>query len=315
MQPLPFEFGNALFHIFRTGGPKGFIWKFALSYGVGGTLLYLILFWSWMPLFSVMMSPELYDDPNMMNDAMMGQIGRILVGYAFALVGGLVLWAAFEAASQRRYMRGEGFNLRLGADEGRLLVVALAFFGLFLASYVFFAVLMAVVMGIVLASAGSDGGGFAALLMFPLMLAYFAAFLILAVRFSPAAALTIRDRKIRITSAWRVSRGKAWTIFGSWVLLYVLMYVVMIVIYLIIFAIAFAAIMPAMMNAQANGADPAEVMAALLSPAAMTAVMIGLFLLCSAMAVCLHAFDGPAALAAKNDPDWTDTEAIGQTFG
>ena len=42
MTHLDFNFGNALFHFRRTGGPNGFLWKHALAFAVLGFGIQLI---------------------------------------------------------------------------------------------------------------------------------------------------------------------------------------------------------------------------------------------------------------------------------
>lgn len=312
MTQLPFTFSNALMHLTRTGGPKGFIWKFALSYGVGVLLLYALMMWSFAPIFSIALDPSGVNE-EAMDAAVLGNMGRILSGYLIAMVGGLVLWIVFEAASQRRYMRADGFSLRLGADEGRLFVVGLIFFGIFIASYVVMLILMAVFVGGAVLAAGEDNAGIASLLIFPVMILYFVGLLFVMVRFSPAASLTIRDRAIRFSSAWRVSRGKGWAIFGSWLLLYIAMYAVLIIAYLMLAAVAFAALIPVLADAPSD--DPEVMMQVLSSPVTLAGAAIGGFVITSIMGVFIHAFGGPAALAAKTDPEWADQTSITETFG
>lgn len=310
MNELPFTFSNALLHLFKTEGPKGFVWKFALAYGLVSTLIYALMMWSFAPLFSVMLSPDIIDNPEAADAAFLGNIGSIVSGYAIATIGGLLLWVLFEAASQRRYMRGEGLSLRLGADEGRLFVVGLIFFGVFLASYLGFALIVGLVFAVA-ATAGDSGVGVGILLMIILIIGYFIGFIFLMVRLSPAASLTIRDRRIRFQSAWRVSRGKGWVIFGSWVLLYIIMYAILLVAYLILIVIAIAAMAPAF----SNGEDPSAAFGAMLSPVALVGLFVVGFLFASLIGVFLHAFGGPAALAAKTDPEWVDQAGITETFG
>ncbi|MCA8898188.1 MAG: hypothetical protein R3C00_13970 [Hyphomonas sp.] len=311
-----FNFSNAIFHIFRTGGPKGFLWKFALAYGVCGMLMYALMGWAFAPIFASMFNPDVANDPDAMDALVLENMGRIFGGYAIIMVAALLLWIMFEAASQRRYMRGDGFGLRFSADEGRLLVLGLIFFGIFLATYIGLFVVMALVIGTSVAVSGDSGAGagLAGVLMFVLMIAYFVGLLFIMVRLSPAAALTIRDRKIRFSSAWRVSKGKGWAIFGSWMLQYLIMYGVMIVVYLIVIALAFATVMPSLMGS-GGAEDPAEVLAALSTPGALVTALVAGFLLSAVGALFLHAFDGPAALAAKTDPEWVNQDAIGDTFG
>ena len=231
--------------------------------------------------------------------------------YLLMIPLGLAFWMLFEGANQRRYMRAEDFRLRLGADEWRLLVVGLIWVGLFIALYIGMFLVIMLPVGIMAAMGNSDGAVLGGLLAFVLFIAYMVFALWLAARFSPSAALTVRDRSIRFGQAWRVTKGKGWTILGSWIVLMLIMMVVFFVLYMIFAVVMVAAMMPVMSGIED---DPAAVFSAMVSPGIIipgAILMVGFIFL---QACWMHIFAGPAALAARADPQWADNPAIDETF-
>ena len=150
------------------------------------------------------------------------------------------------------------------------------------------------------------------LLAFVLTLAYMIFALWLCARFSPAAALTVRDRKIQFGQAWRVTRGKAWTIVGSWIVLGLILSVVFFVIYLIFVVAIVASLMPMISGLESE--DPSVVFRALFAPGVLIPGALLLVAMVFLQACGMHIYSGPAALAARTDPEWADHQAIDDTF-
>lgn len=311
MNALEFSFGNAVGHFQKTGGPKGFLWKFALTYALFAIIVQGLSLYLMAPIYAAAFDPLVMEDPDMMDQVMLENMGRFALGYLVSFVFGILMWILFEAASQRRYMRADGFSLKLGGDEGRLLVVGLFWLGLMIALYIGMFVLMLVPMTLGMAL-GSDGAIIAGLVTFILFVAYFVVAIWIGVRFSPAAALTIRDRKIRFGSAWRVTKGRVWTLIGSWLVLGLIMMAILIALYIVFAVLAVLSLMPAI---QSGAEDPAEIMAAFASPTFLIpAILFGLVYMMLAAGM-MHVFGGPAALAARTDPGWADESAMNETFG
>ena len=310
MNQLEFTFGNAVGHFQKTGGPKGFLWKFALAYALCGIVVQGLSMYLMAPIYAAAFNPLVMEDPDLMDQVMVENMGRVALGYLVAFVAGILLWIMFEAASQRRYMRAEGFSLKLGGDEGRLLMVGLFWIGLIILLYLGMFVLMMIPM-IIGAALGGDGVLAAGAVAVIVMLAYFVFAIWVCIRFSPAAALTVRDRKIRFGSAWRVTKGKVWTLIGSWLVLGLIMMAVIMALYIVFAVTAVISLMPVL---QSGSDDPAAVMAAFTTPGFLIpAIIFGLVYMGLAGGM-MHVFGGPAALAAKTDPAWTDTGAINETF-
>tara|TARA_R110000787_G_scaffold14348_5_gene44276 strand:+ start:1627 stop:2568 length:942 start_codon:yes stop_codon:yes gene_type:complete len=312
MNPVSFDFGNAMMHFRKTGGPKGFLLKYGATYVLLYLLLSAVSLWLQWPMYGAMFDPAVMDDPVAMEAAMMGHMGRMMLGYLIVLPLGLAFWMVFEGANQRRYMRAEGFHLRLGGDEWRLLLVGLIWFGLFIGLYIGGIIAIAVPVGIAAATGTGEGAMIGGLLAFVLALAYMIFVLWLCARFSPAAALTVRDRKIQFGQAWRVTKGKAWTIIGAWIVLGLILSVVFFVIYLIFAVVVVASLMPMMSGMDSE--DPTVIFRTMLSPGVL--IPGGLFLvgMVFLQGCGMHIYSGPAALAARTDPEWTDHQAIDDTF-
>ncbi len=311
MTNLDFSFDNALFHFRRTGGPKGFLLAYGATYAVLYLLLSAVNLWLQWPMFGMMFNPDMMNDPMAMEAAMTGQMGRVLLGYLLMIPVGLVFWMLFEGANQRRYMRAEGFRLRLGADEWRLLVVGIIWFGVFIALYIGGIVVIAVPVGIIAATGTSQAAVMGGLLALVLTIAYFVFALWLTARFSPASALTVRDRSIRFGQAWRVTRGKAWTIVGSWIVLMLIMFAAFFALYMVFAMVMMAALMPAMSGIED---DPTAVFSAMAAPGIIVPGALLMVAFIFIQACWMHVFAGPAALAARTDPQWAENPAIDETF-
>ncbi len=128
-----------------------------------------------------------------------------------ALIG-IVLYAAAMRAVLRPQADAFGF-LRVGADELRLLILLL----IFGVGSVALLIAWAVIVGLVTAgvAAGTDSVGPAVVLAFFGFLAVALVWIFLIVRFSLAFPLTLYRRSLAVGEAWRLSRGRFWTLFGA----------------------------------------------------------------------------------------------------
>ncbi len=313
-----FSFDNALLHFVRTEGAGGFLWKYLSAY--------IVLWLIYAAANLYVMAPMMMAYGDMMRDLSMGGDGnpealeqvmlqnavRIGGGFAALLPIALVLWAAFEAAIQRRYIRNDGFRLRFGSDELRLIVVGIIWFLFLMAGYLAFAAFagVAVMLGTATSSAGAFIGlsiliGFASLFLWVWM----------AIRLSPAAALTIRDRRIRFFDAWAVTRGRAWPMLGAFFLLILGYYFAVTLVYMIGGMGAMGMMMsnPEVMEAVANE-DPEAMMAFFVSPAVLVPLILAYIVMMLMQGLFQYAWAGPAALAAKTDPRQGGQMNIDETF-
>ena len=300
MSTVNFDFGNAVSHFQKTGGPKGFLWKFGLAYGLAYLVLMAIYLVMLGPLFALSMNPDAMADPYALEQDMAGMMGQIFLAYAIVMIGYILIYMMFEAASQRRYIRGEGFSLRLGGDEWRLLAVGLLYMLLIIGLYIGTLLVVGLPAGIIAGVTGEPA--MAAIVGVVAGIAYFVFALWVIAKFSAAAALTVRDGSIQFGKSWSVTKGKAWTILGSWIVLYLLTMVVFFVLYIIVFAIVFAGMFSAMSSDPAVAEDPEAMMAAFMSPATLIPMVLIGFGFCFLSGIIWHVFGGPAALAARTDP-------------
>lgn len=159
-------------------------------------------------LFGTAMNPALATDPS----AMISAVAPIyLISFAMGLVG-VVLYAAAMRAVLRPDAGGLAY-LQLGLDELRLLGL-LVLFGI--AGFVIMLgfIFLVGIFGVG-AAVGSESSGATAIAMILASIAAFALFLFLIVRFSLAFPLTLHRQQIVIGEAWRLSRGRFWTLFGA----------------------------------------------------------------------------------------------------
>ena len=208
-------------------------------------------------------------------------------------------------------MRGEGFGLRIGADEGRLLIVGLIWIALFVGMYLGFALTLAipVAAGFMFAP---DGVILAVLLGILMMIGYIVLVFWLSARLSAAAALTVRDRQIRFFESWRVTRGKGWAIFGAWVVLGLIAMLVLILFYLLLAALGFGLLSVQVPGLLDGGASEDKIFGAIVSPIFWLPMLIVILVFTIAQSTLMHIFSGPAALAARTDPQWISVGMLGE---
>jgi hypothetical protein len=136
-------------------------------------------------------------------------LGRMGLAYGAAFVGYLVTWSIVEAALLR-WLYGRGMTIRFGGAELMLIVIALFWIVLPIAVFVLpwaLAILAGVTESVALA-----------ILCALAFVAAIPVWVMLAVRFAPAGALTVHDGRLHVFSAWRVSRGCFWPVLGAFVI-------------------------------------------------------------------------------------------------
>lgn len=296
---MQFNFENAFMHFARTGAPRGFVWKLALTYLAGSILigaLSMLLMGGW---YASLFAAYGSQDPEAIMAASQMSGGMMALIYLIILPLSLFFYAIFEASYLRRYMRRDRFFLRIGRDEWNVFVVLLIWFALFIVLMIALGLIIGLIAIIGVVAVGGTGGGdepsmgLVYVLMALLYLIIGGAMAFFGVKFSPAAAMTIRDRKIRFVSAWGATRGKFWPLLGAyaaWFLLGFVGYIVAMFTLIALAAGSFASI-------DAENTDPLAMMAG------FGPIVIILYLLLLAAGICFYyIWAGPAALAAKTDP-------------
>lgn len=228
-----YDFGQAVFHFFRTFArrPGGTLWVMAWN-----ALVYLVLgalvLWALWPFYQQIFTLALMEQEPGASEVF-SMLWSVTGALALMTLGSLVIALMAQGAWLRLLARDEiarGIPLRFGGDEVRLLGVNILFLVFGTVLYMTF---VGIVAGAVIVTAATnDGGGGAAgivagLAGFLAFLVFIAVGIFLAIKFAPAPALSVLDRRFRFFDAWPATRGIFW-----WALL---SYFVMI---LIIFAAA-----------------------------------------------------------------------------
>ena len=298
----PFSFDYAFTHFRHTGGPPGFAWRYALAAGallLASMALYIGVF-SWLVV------------PGIRNAAASGELApgtgaRLGVFYAVSLLLSLLVFAVIEGSYLRHYMRGEGFSFRLGADELRLAAVYACWAVIWVLPFLpATLVLRRVGQAIPDLTQGDDAAATvqleaaAASAAGAVGLSYllsFAVLLVAGVRLAPAAAMTIRDRRVRFLSAWRETRGRYWALLGamaSWIGIMIAAYILFSIVALIL-VVSLAGLFVG------QSADGGAVGGGLLAGASLFSIVFVLLIL-PLLALYYYVFAGPAALAARTYP-------------
>ena len=164
--------------------------------------------------------------------AQLAAFGHLMQLYLVVFPLYLVLLSVFTAAIYRVVLRPQdrGFaRLKLGADELRLvglcLLMGLLSIGF---SLVVLLVAGALVAGLALAfrTSAPAVGVIGAILIYLLMIA---AYIWVGVRLSFAAPMTFTQKRIRLFSSWRLTKGRFWPLLGCYLLAWVFMVLVLLV--------------------------------------------------------------------------------------
>jgi hypothetical protein len=295
-------------HFAQTDGPRGFLWKYALTYLAATVLMAGIAYLLFQPvagaLFDAMVKAAQGAGDSEIEATLTRELtslaGRIVMSYISLLILGALFWAVFEASIQRRYVREEGFRIGLGGDELRLLVVGLLWVMFMIASFILTMILTAVLAGFLTISTDQPvvlGVGVPAIALLPAM-----AWVYFAVRLAPASAMTIRDRKIHFLGAWGATKRRAIPLFFSYLVLSIVFWVVFIIAYMAGAAAMVGTFFAMAGDPQALENDPVRLIGYIMQGRflfpligfyAVMLLMQGLF---------FYVWSGPAALAAKTDP-------------
>jgi hypothetical protein len=309
----PPTMAGATFDAFRNRGKNGVLTGASLAY----LLLWLAVgagFWalSWRGyadylawVMEVVRSsdgaaptPDMFQSipPSVMN---LGNVGLLYQVVYF------ILLAAFEAGCLRWLTRGETRGLlTLSLTAGDTWVVWASYwvwFGLLIGLYI--AVFVVGLIAALVMAAMHLEPGIMAIVAVVSFLALMCAIIWAGVRLAPATATSVALQRFAFFDAWKVTRGRFWTLFGSFLLL--------IILYLVIgSAIAGLALIPVLstlgplMAEAAKGTTPTseQIWALLLAPTNLAAIgaMVALSLLVrTIMMIALFGVNARAAVVAK----------------
>jgi hypothetical protein len=312
--PSRFSFDGALMFWLRAAHARRFLWVFPLAFAGAFTVFGLaILIFAKDDLVQVFQAIELLErasvgrgDPQAVFSAILCAMEPLVAWAVLAMLGSWIIWAMFEAASQRRYVRDERFSLGFGGDEVRIMAVGFCWAVM---QTLFTIVPVLMIFGAVSTAAGLAADGVnesqiatrivgTLLGALGLWLALFIVYAFFATRLAPCFGLTIKDKAFRFFDAWNVSRGRFWPILGAYLIITVVGGIaVSIADQFLQLPMMFMAT-PAFENVQ-TGED---VVAALMSGGVIVALAIYMIARLFLSGLLLHVAGAPAAFAARHDP-------------
>lgn len=214
------------------------IW--GLTYLIGSMAIGLLM----VPLMGGLGMPV---DPTQPPSVSGGFFGGMLLIYFLYLLLSIVLINAVYRAILRP--RDTGFaSMRVGGDEFRMLGLTLLFFVGMLILY-FISLFGMMILGGIVGLAAGNSSGFAALLGIVLGLGYIGFWIWLWVRLSLIFPMTFYRRRFAIDEGWALGRGRFWTMFLAYLVVWVIVIVVAFLCFWSTFADLFAAV-------GANRGDP-----------------------------------------------------------
>ncbi len=156
-------------------------------------------------------------------DVAFGFFRSMGVAFLILLPVGLFIGAMLVNAAYRPILRPDDrgfFYLKLGGDEGRLVLLFLAYFGLGILAEIVL-VIVVVILALLFHTAVQSLQGAQILIPLLLGLAVFCLGVWLAVRLSLAAPMTFARRKLSVFGSWEVTRGRFWSLFGCYILAWI----------------------------------------------------------------------------------------------
>ncbi|MEE2879369.1 MAG: hypothetical protein VX593_10225 [Pseudomonadota bacterium] len=305
-----FSFDNAVLHFARSDGPRGFVWKYLLAYLMGAICLTALGYTLFQPLFSIwfdILIEAMSGTSEAEIEAILARrtveiVGWIVFGTLLMLGLGVLFWAVFEASVQRRLVRDEGFRIKVGADEMRLILVGLIWLGISIAAQILSLLFVSASTASIVYALDNPAGG--AIAVFASMFLVAGFWIWLTVRLSPASAMTIRDRKFVFFDAWNVTKGRFWTLFLSYLVLNITISVLWFIAYAGIgsgIAAAFMANVTRFETAIESG-NPLAVVSAFLQIDILAPIIGGWMFWVVLQGLFFLMWAGPASLAAKTDP-------------
>lgn len=176
---------------------------------------------------------EVSRNPSPDPDVAFESMGALAPVYAILLPVGLVVQAMIAAAVFRLVLDPEDSRVhpvQFGAEEARLIILALAYTLLFLVAVVAAVLVGGVIAGI---AAAAGAGPFVGILAsFSLM----AGLVYVAVRMSLGPVITFSEGRIAVFDSWAMTRGLVWPILGA----YVLAVIAVVIFYLLALVLAAA---------------------------------------------------------------------------
>ncbi|MEA3013424.1 MAG: hypothetical protein QOD42_1969 [Sphingomonadales bacterium] len=173
-------------------------------------------------------------------------IGQLLLLNLVLLMVVMVLYTAIQRAVLQPGERGFA-SLRLGMDEVRAFLLVIFYVVVFYIGIIFVGVVMALFVGVSL-STGSP-----ATVWFMIVVQFIGLFCLMAwlsVKLSLSFPLTLLRRRFVIGEAWALSKGRFWTLFGAYFVIFVIIFVLSLVVGLLTQQEYFSAVLQGGFNSE-----------------------------------------------------------------
>ena len=230
-----FKFDVAVTQAFQTSGGRQFGWRLVFWTSAIISVFSLIIWPMILPYYGDLLA---INQANMQailnkesgaidNSALNALLLKMAPAYCLLMAGYWLAWVMAEAALHRKVLRGTETPKRpfnLGRDELLVFLSQLAVFGI-----IFLIYFLAVFFFALLASLGAIGVllGTFVLITTPFLL------ISASVRLAPTSALSILNKKISVSNARAMTKGKFWTLFPAYLVPflggYILIYIIMII--------------------------------------------------------------------------------------
>lgn len=207
-----FNLWHAMTHSFRAPGSPRFTFGFGAMAVIGVFLVFFIFSLLSLIFASRIVSMMIEGDFNNFGRA---NIGILILFYILFLLIMILFNAVVESGMHRRMLgqQAGGFPFRLGRDEKNVFLALLGSYSLIVCVYFLGAFLLSLLLGAIKQSVTTIpiiAGGIFAACMF-----------VLAVKLSPAAALSVLNKKPHVLAAFKVSKHRTLPLIFTWLLIMV----------------------------------------------------------------------------------------------
>ena len=219
----PFDFVAAVTAMFQTSDGNAFAWRLLFWTTAFMSIALLVILPFIAPHFGVLFDLNQQNMQALLEGRTPTPVDSAAVSASLkkmilpAIVMTLAWWAAYaagEAALHRKILRGEEYPkrpLRFGADELRVMLAQIGVWMLFFLVYI---------GGIVLMVAGTEIPVLGVVIAIVAVLAMIFLLINIPVRFAPAAALSVMNKKAHLMAARKITKGRFWPLFGAYIVVY-----------------------------------------------------------------------------------------------